>query len=178
MKLTLRKNLELLVLTVFVVGMHITVGGQKAYSRMNMDCVALRKIAQKPAPKISVKPAPDVIVKTPDDIHFRFELRNRCDQTIYFLFSKTADETYPAGYMIYRKNKEWRARTPSWRRDGDLTGSTVDWAALKPGEKVEFEYSDLSLIEGERSAAIYINASPTHEGRVELLADPFNAEKH
>lgn len=178
MQITVMKNLKWLMLTIFIFALCLIVEGQEVDSKMKIDCITLRMIAQKPAPKIKEKPAPDVIVETPDDIHIRFELNNNCDQTIYFLSSLTPDEKYPAGFMIYRnKNNEWKARFPDWRREGNLTGITYTWVPLKTGKSIEFEYSDLSLIEGERSIAIYVNFSPSHEKRVELLAEPFTIKK-
>ena len=49
--------------------------------------------------------------------------------------------------------------------------------SIKPGEYVEFEASDLSAIEGERSFSIFVNYSPKHENRIELNASPFNVKK-
>lgn len=179
MQVTVIKNLKWLMLTIFIFASCLIVEGQEVDSKMTIDCITLRMIAQKPAPKIKEKPAPDVIVETPDDIHHRFELRNNCDQTIYYLAYNLKDyDTVPAGYMIYRKKRsEWKARSAGWQREGEFTGVNFHWLPLKTGKSIEFEYSDLSLIDGERSIAIYVNFSPSHEKRVELLAEPFTIKK-
>jgi hypothetical protein len=57
--------------------------GQGTDSKIKIDCVSLRMIEQKPAPKLKGEPPPDVIVQIPDDLLFRFELTNNCDQVIY-----------------------------------------------------------------------------------------------
>ena len=156
-------------------GMYSVVNGQEVDSMKVMDCVTVRRIGQKPSPKNNIKAAPDVIVEVPDDIHIRFELKNNCGQTIYFLSSKTPKEIYPAGFLLYRNHENvWTSRSPAWRRARSLTGITYRWVPLKAGKSIEFEYSDLTLIEGERNIAIYINYFPSHENRVELLAESFS----
>jgi hypothetical protein len=157
----------------------LTGQGQNTDSKMKIDCVTLRMIEQKPAPKFKGKPAPDVIITVPDDLHIRFELKNKCDVSIYYLSYANPDNKVPAGFFIYRnKENEWKARTPAWRREGSLTDPfNYKWEPLKTGESVEFEYSDLSKIEGERSVAIYVNHCPVQEKRIELLAEPFSIKK-
>ena len=156
-----------------------TVGAQEVKSKMRIDCLTLQMIEQKPAPEIKEKPAPDVIVETADDIHIRFVLKNNCDQTIYYLaYNLRNYNTAPAGYMIYRgENNQWTARSPGWRRDGEFTGVTFHWLPIKTGRSIEFEYSDLSLIKGERSVAIYLNTTPSHENRAEVIGKPFTLKK-
>jgi hypothetical protein len=159
----------------------VTQAGQTVTQEaLNTDCIALRMVQQKPAPKIKGKPAPDVIVTVPDDLSIRFELRNNCKQDIYYLAETVGeDKRAPTGFLIYRdKDKEWKARTPTWRREGSLTDPYLYyWLPLRVGERVEFEYTDLSRIEGERSLAVYLNESPCNEKRVELLAEPFTINK-
>jgi hypothetical protein len=172
-----REKSKLMLLLVVLGVLCVTSQAQEADTK---ECVSLRMIEQKPAPPLKEKPAPDVIVAVPDDLHFRFELKNNCSQTMYYLAFNLPDENrMPAGFFIYRnKNQEWKARTPTWRREGSLTDSfNYHWIPLKTGESVEFEYSDLSRIEGERSIAIYVNPVPRQEGRVELLAEPFMVKK-
>lgn len=154
----------------------ITSQAQEARAGMNTDCLSLRMIGQQPAPKLKEKPAPDVIVTVPDDLHIRFEFQNNCQQTIYYLAQTIGDDRRaPTGFFIYRNNQTaWKARTPDWRREGSLTDPYLYyWLPLRISERIEFEFSDLSRIEGERSIAIYVNQSPGHEKRVELLAVPF-----
>lgn len=179
MKITLIKNPRWLVLAILIFAMCPMVEGQETDPKMKIDCVSFRMIAQKPAPKIKEKPAPDVIVETPDDIHLQFELENNCDQRIYYLAYNLRDHnTAPAGFMIYRdKEDQWTARSPGWRREGDLTGVNYHWLPIETGGCLKFEGSDLSLIEGERSIAIYVNYSPSHVKRVEIMAVPFTIRK-
>jgi hypothetical protein len=155
----------------------ITSYAQEIDSKMITNCLTLKMIAQKPAPKITEKPAPDVILMVPDDLHIRFELRNGCEQTIYYLADNIGDDKKsPAGFFLYRKKEdEWKSRFPEWRREGSLTDANwYHWLPLKTGKSVEFEYSDLSKIEGERSVAIYVNSCPVQEKRIEILAEPFS----
>lgn len=159
----------------------VTSYGQETDSRINMDCISLKMIDQEPAPKITEQPAPDVIITVPDDLHIRFELKNGCKKTIYYLADNIAgDKRSPAGFFIYRNNHEteWKARTPAWRRDGSLTDPNwYHWLPLKTDKSVEFEYSDLSKIKGERSVAIYVNSCPVQKNRIEILAEPFTVKK-
>ena len=154
----------------------ITAQAQERPSELNTDCLSLKMIEQKPAPKSKEKPAPDVIVAVPDDLHIRFEFKNNCQQTIYYLAETISDDRRaPTGFFIYRNNQaDWKARTPTWRREGSLTDPFLYyWLPLRPSEQIEFEFSDLTRIEGERSIAIYVNTSPCQDKRVELLAVPF-----
>jgi hypothetical protein len=48
---------------------------------------------------------------------------------------------------------------------------------IAPHKFIEFEYSDLSKIDGKRSAAIYVNVKPTQGDRIEILAEPFNVKR-
>lgn len=152
---------------------------QDGRSRLESGCVSLKMIEQKPAPKSNEKPAPDVIVTIPDDYHIVFELKNLCREPIYYLAYDVPDlNKAPAGFMIYRNKKNnWEARSPAWRREGSLTGIWYHWVRLNPTERVEFEYSDLSRITGERSVAIYVNSCPVQEKRVEIIGTPFSLKK-
>jgi hypothetical protein len=148
--------------------------GQVPLQKSFVDCVELRMTEQKTIPILQEAPALDVIVDKPDDIHFRFNLKNNCSYIVYFLASSTPDVLYPAGYLLYRdKGGQWKSKLAGWRREGDLTGVVYTWVPLEPTKQVEFEYSDLSKIEKERSIAIYLNTAPTHDRRVEFLATPF-----
>lgn len=134
-------------------------------------------VSQRAAPAI-IDPAPEVIVLKPDDLQFRFELKNKCEQTIYYEAYANLDKEKPAGFMIYRsKGEGWRARSPAWHREGSLTGVGYKWVSLKSGENVEFEASDLSSIDGERSFSTFVNYGPTQDDRIELNAMPFNVGK-
>jgi hypothetical protein len=165
---------------VFVMALCITSQAQEAASAFKRECLSLKMIGQTPAPKIKEKPAADVIVAVPDDLHIRFEFHNNCTKTIYYLAETIHhDRRGPTGFLLYRSNENnWTARTPSWRREGSLTDPYLYyWLPLRANERIEFEYSDLSVIEGERSLAIYVNESPCHEKRFELLATPFKIKK-
>ena len=79
---------------------------QEAPAGVNTNCLSLRMIGQRPAPKLKEKPAPDVIVTVPDDLHIRFELKNNCQQTIYYLAETIGDDRRaPTGFFIYRNNQ-------------------------------------------------------------------------
>lgn len=174
------EKIKIIVLFIFGGVLCVTSYGQETDPKTKMDCISLKMIAQKPAPKITEKPAPDVIITVPDDLHIRFELQNKCEQPIYYLaYNIGNDKKSPAGFFIYRKKDgEWEARSPVWRREGSLTDPNwYHWLPLKTGESVEFEYSDLSKIEGKRSVAIYVNSCPVQEKRIEILAEPFTIKK-
>ncbi|HMJ08744.1 MAG TPA: hypothetical protein VK468_07045 [Pyrinomonadaceae bacterium] len=175
------KKIKLLLLPIFLGILCILGQGQEANSKMKIDCATLRMIEQKPAPKLKEKTAPDVIVMTPDDIHIRFELKNNCNQTIYYLAQNIPDDKKtPAGFFLYRNKKEddWKSRSPAWRREGSLTDPYLyHWMPIEAGKSIEFEYSDLSSIEGERSVAIYVSYSTSQEERIELMAFPFTIKK-
>lgn len=169
-------KIRVLSVLLFAVTFCITSQAQEAPAAMNTDCLSLRMVGQKPAPKLKEKPAPDVIVAVPDDLHIQFAFQNNCQQTIYYLADTISeDRRAPTGFLLYRKNdNDWKARAPSWRREGSLTDPYLyHWVPLRPAERIEFEFSDLSRIEGERSLAIYVNESPCHGKRIELLAVPF-----
>jgi hypothetical protein len=175
-------NVSSLALFLIIAGVCVVARAGQVVTReeMKTGCVTLRMIQQKPAPKIKGKPAPDVIVAVPDDLSIRFELKNNCKQDIHYLAETIGDDSRaPTGFFIYRdKDKEWKARTPAWRREGSLTDPYLYyWLPLRAGESIEFEYTDLSRIEGERSIAIYVNDSPCNEKRIELLAEPFTLHK-
>jgi hypothetical protein len=175
-------NVSSLALFLIISGACVLTHAGQAVTReeVKTDCVMLRMIQQKRAPKIKDKPAPDVIVAVPDDLSIRFELKNNCNQIIYYLAETIGeDRRSPTGFFIYRDNdKEWKARTPAWRREGSLTDPYLYyWLPLRAGESIEFEYTDLSRIEGERSIAIYVNESPCNQKRIELLAEPFTIQK-
>lgn len=173
-------KISVLSVLLFAVAFCITSQAQEAPAGMNTDCLSLRMISQKPAPKSKEKPAPDLIVEVPDDLHIRFEFKNNCQQTIYYLAAIISeDRRAPTGFLLYRNNdNNWKARTPSWRSEGSLTDPyNYYWLPLRPADWIEFEFSDLSRIEGERSIAIYVNESPCHEKRVELLAVPFKIKE-
>lgn len=167
---------RVMLVLVFAMAHCVTSQAQEAASAFKTDCLSLKMIGQRPAPKIKEKPAPDVIVAVPDDLHIRFEFQNNCQKAIYYL-GETIHQgrRAPTGFLLYRSNdNNWKARTPSWRREGSLTDPYLYyWLPLRASERIEFEYSDLSVIEGERSLAIYVNESPCHEKRFELLATPF-----
>jgi hypothetical protein len=134
-------------------------------------------IEQKPVPLQVARPAPDVVLEgPPDDIHIRFKLINKCEHAIYYLaYVLLEDDRTPAGFMIYRnKDGDWEARSPAWRRERGLTSPySYHWVQLRPAEFKEFEYSDQSLIKGERSLSIFVSIEPSHDKRSELLAEPF-----
>ena len=173
----MKKSFIFLVLPILTVFACSTSQAQEDSKRIT-DCVSLRMIEQKPAPPIKEKPAPDVFVEKPDDIHLRFELKNNCARTIYYLAYKILKEKTPAGFMIYRnQDGSWKARSPCWEREGCLTGINYEWIALKTDRSKEFEYSDLSLIDEERNISIYINNSPTQKERIEIRAEPFSVKR-
>jgi hypothetical protein len=172
-------KIKLVLLIIYVCMVCISVEGQDNTKEGKIDCVTLQMFEQKLAPELKEKSASDVIVTTPDDLHLRFRLKNNCDQTIYYLSYAILDKDVPAGFMIYLdKENEWKTRTEGVRGEGSLTDPFLyHWVALKTGEKVEFEYSDLSIIEGERSLAIYVNYCPSQKKRIEILAEPFSVKK-
>lgn len=157
----------------------VSVKGQGVIKAGRGDCLILKMIEQKSPPNLIEIPASDVIVETPDDLHFRFRLKNNCRETIYYLSYTILDQEVPAGFMIYRtKENDWKTRTEGALGEGSLTSpSLYHWVPLKFTESIEFEYSDFSLIEGERSLAIYVNNRPSQQKRIELLAEPFVVRK-
>ena len=175
MRIVSTYGLKWFMCTCLAAAMGTTAGAQDVKPKMRIDCLTLQMIKQKPPAEIKEKPAPDIIVGTADDIHIRFLLENHCDQTIYYLAYNLRDyNTAPAGYMIYRgESNQWTARSPGWRREGEFTGVAFHWLPIKPGTSIEFEFSDLSLLKGERSVAIYVNATPSHQNRTEVIGKPF-----
>lgn len=138
----------------------------------NSSCVKVELIEQKKLPPDNKKLPPDYIDTNPDDIIARFRLTNNCRKTIYYLATNYDKE--PTGFMIYRTESEgWKARTPSWGRERNLTGSGIRWLLLQPGNSVETHFTDLSRIKGERSIAIYINRFQNHIGSLEIRVNPY-----
>lgn len=175
MKVALGSFAKVMVAAVFLCAMGTALRAQAVSSTRKLDCVGLRVASQLPARKQVEETAPDVIIETPDDIYLDFELKNSCSQTIFYLAYNLPDlNKAPVGYMIYRAGDgEWKARSPGWRRPGDLSGRGLHWLPIMPGSCFRFEGSDLSLIKGERSLAIYVNTEPRLERNIEMLAVPF-----
>jgi hypothetical protein len=151
----------------------LTVKGQETKPLNNSGCAQVELVEQKKLLRANRKPPRDVIVIDPDNIAVTFQLKNNCGKTIYYLVSVHTQR--PVGFMLFKpENGKWKARSPGWGREGIFTDDdNYSWLPVESEKSMKFEFTDISLIEGERSVAIYVNDAPKQENRIEINAEPY-----
>jgi hypothetical protein len=171
MRLTVTLLILIPLFTLSALGQQQTGAIYKADTR---KCAEIRVIGQKEIKNKKRNTPPDLIIVRDDDVDVELQLTNICDSEIYYL--STDDYQEPFGYFIYRrKGQQWQARSPSWRRERAFVSSIYRWRPLGARQNIRFKFSDLRLIKGDRSVALYISYNPTtaQEEIIEVLAAPF-----